>query len=74
MDDVAASGAQAYVAGELGHHDALRAARLGVTALCTLHSNTERLALAPLGRRLREMLPGIEVRVSEVDADPFRVE
>jgi dinuclear metal center YbgI/SA1388 family protein len=73
VDDAAAAGAQVFLAGELGHHDALRAARLGLTVLCTLHSNTERLALPPLARRMRERLPGVEVRVSEADRDPFRI-
>jgi dinuclear metal center YbgI/SA1388 family protein len=73
LEDAAAAGAHVFVAGELGHHDALRATRLGLTALCTLHSNTERLALEPLARRLRDRLPGAKVRVSESDADPFRI-
>jgi putative NIF3 family GTP cyclohydrolase 1 type 2 len=73
LDDVLAARADLYVAGELGHHDALRAARGGVVALCTLHSNTERLALPPLAARLRERLAGVDVRVSEADADPFAI-
>jgi dinuclear metal center YbgI/SA1388 family protein len=73
LDDVVASGADLYVAGELGHHDALRAARAGLVALCTLHSNTERVAMEPLARRLRGLLCGVDVVVSETDADPFAV-
>ena len=64
----------ALVCGELGHHDALRAGRLGLAALCTLHSNTERLATQPLAERLRTALgPSVPVHVSQRDADPFRV-
>lgn len=73
VDDAAREGAELYLVGELGHHDALRAARLGLTALCTLHSHTERLALPALAARLRRALPGVQVEVSARDRDPFEV-
>jgi dinuclear metal center YbgI/SA1388 family protein len=74
LDDARRAGADALVCGELGHHDALRAGRLGLAALCTLHSNTERLATQPLAERLRTALgPSVPVHVSQRDADPFRV-
>lgn len=73
LEDVVALGADLFVTGELGHHHALRLARAGVASLCALHSNTERLALAPLARRLGERLSGVAVHVSAVDRDPFRV-
>src|SRR5207253_8072219 len=49
LDDVIAHHADLYLTGELPHHDALRAAKAGVTVVCTLHSNSERAVL----RRLR---------------------
>ena len=67
----AAAGAGLFVAGELRHHDALAAARAGVTVVCTLHSNSERAALRGLSARLAERLPGLEPSVSARDADPF---
>jgi len=73
VDDAVAAGADLYLVGELGHHDALRAARLGLTAVCTLHSNTERLALPGLAERLRAALPELEVHESRRDRDPFRL-
>jgi dinuclear metal center YbgI/SA1388 family protein len=73
LDDVVASGAQLYVAGELAHHDALRGARAGLAVACTLHSNTERAAMPSLARRLREHLLGVDVQVSEADVDPFTI-
>lgn len=71
MDDAAARGAELYLTGELKHHDALRAARLGMTVVCVLHSNSERAALKPLRARLADLLKGVDVRLSERDRDPF---
>ena len=73
VDDASREGAELYLVGELGHHDALRAARVGLTALCTLHSHTERLALPALAARLRQLLPGVEAEVSTRDRDPFEL-
>jgi dinuclear metal center YbgI/SA1388 family protein len=74
LRDAAAAGAEALLCGELGHHDALEAVRLGLCALCTLHSNTERLALPTLAERLRAALgASVPVHQSRRDADPFRV-
>jgi dinuclear metal center YbgI/SA1388 family protein len=60
-----------YLTGELPHHDALRAAAAGVTVVCTLHSNSERATLKRLQARLGEEAPGVAVRISESDRDPF---
>lgn len=65
--------ADLFVTGELRHHDALRAARAGLTVICTLHSNSERATLAKLAERLREKVPGIEFVVSREDRDPFTI-
>jgi dinuclear metal center YbgI/SA1388 family protein len=71
LDAAIELGAQAIVTGEVRHHDALRAAARGVTVICALHSNSERIALAPLATRLRAALPGVTVTLSTVDRDPF---
>jgi dinuclear metal center YbgI/SA1388 family protein len=73
LDDVLAAGADFYLTGEVRHHDALRAAEAGLTLVCALHSNSERGALARLGERLAERLPGLAWSQSRADADPFRV-
>ena len=73
LDAAAAQGAELYLTGELKHHDALRAARLGMTAVCVLHSNSERATLSVLRRRLVELLPGLTAEPAESDRDPFRV-
>ncbi len=62
-----------YLTGELPHHDALAAAAAGVTVVCALHSNSERAALRRLKERIEADAPGLEVRVSESDRDPFVV-
>jgi dinuclear metal center YbgI/SA1388 family protein len=64
-------GADVMVVGELGHHEALRAARAGITVLATLHSHTERLALPKLRAMLNSYLPTLSVHLSAVDVDPF---
>lgn len=69
--DAVARGAQLYLTGEMRHHDALAAARAGVTVVCTLHSNSERATLPRLKARLEAALPGLAVRVSARDRDPF---
>jgi dinuclear metal center YbgI/SA1388 family protein len=65
--------ADVFVTGELRHHDALKAARAGMTVFCTLHSNSERATLPKLAERLRERVSGIEFVVSKEDRDPFVV-
>jgi putative NIF3 family GTP cyclohydrolase 1 type 2 len=61
------------VAGEVRHHDALRAAEAGVTVVCALHSNSERITLEPLRLRIASALPGLELATSRVDRDPFAI-
>ncbi len=72
LDLAAARGAELYVTGELRHHDALRAARLGMTAVCVLHSNSERCVLDRVAKTLAKELD-VSVQVSEEDTDPFRI-
>ena len=65
--------ADLYLTGEMRHHDAIKAARAGVTVVCTLHSNSERLALRRLKARLAATLPNLPVILSRTDRDPFQV-
>lgn len=62
-----------YITGEMRHHDALRAARSGVSVICTLHSHSERLTLARLAEMMRSRLPALDVRLSAADRDPFAI-
>lgn len=71
INDALGQAAEFYLTGEVRHHDALRAAERGMTVVCTLHSNSERAVLKRVATRLGEKLPGVCVRISEADRDPF---
>jgi dinuclear metal center YbgI/SA1388 family protein len=73
VNDAIAGRAELYLTGELRHHDALKAARAGMTVVCTLHSNSERAALGRLAAMLVERLPGLDVVQSAADRDPFAI-
>jgi dinuclear metal center YbgI/SA1388 family protein len=73
LTDAIAKKADLYLTGELRHHDALRARHAGVCVICTLHSNSERVALAHYVRRLGEALPAITFQMSQRDRDPFSI-
>jgi dinuclear metal center YbgI/SA1388 family protein len=65
VPEAAASGAQAYVTGDLDYHDALLAHSLGLTAIDAGHAATELPSLAPLAKRLAQMVD-VPVEVSRV--------
>ncbi len=71
--DVIASKADLYITGELRHHSVLELQRAGVNVLCTLHTNSERLVLQHLARRLKSALPAFEFIVSSDDRDPLSI-
>lgn len=73
LDHAIAAKAQLFLTGEVRHHDALRAAGAGVTVVCTLHSNSERVALGRLAANLAERLPDLPVVLSRTDRDPFQI-
>jgi len=73
LGEVIRMGAEVYLTGELPHHDALRAAREGITVLCALHSNSERRALGALCERLAEQVLDVHWMLSEADRDPYTV-
>ena len=73
MEDAFRAGAEVFVTGEVRHHDALSAARRGVTVVATLHSNSERAAVRAYAARLGARLPGVTVMASVADTDPFTV-
>jgi len=71
--EAADAGAKLYLTGEIRHHDALAAAAKGMTVVCLGHSNSERLAMPALSKRLRRACPGLNVVVSKRDVDPFEI-
>ncbi len=66
-----ASACDVIVTGEIRHHDALSILRAGKTAIALGHWESERPALAPLGKRLKQMLGAIDIRLSRKDTPPF---
>jgi dinuclear metal center YbgI/SA1388 family protein len=73
IPDALAARADLLLTGELRHHDALRALASGLSLVCTLHSASERPALAALAERLRARLAGATVLLSAADRDPFDI-
>jgi len=70
--DAMARGCDFYLTGELKHHQALEIQERGkMTAVCVGHSNSERLALPVMAKRLRQACKGLDVRVSKKDHDPL---
>ena len=64
-------GAEAFVTGEMKHHEVLAALHAGVGLLLAGHTNTERGYLPRLADQLRAKVQGIDVRISEKDRDPL---
>ena len=73
LDDAISQRADLYLTGEMRHHDAIKAARAGVTVVCVLHSNSERAVMRRLKSRLEQALPGLTCLLSKADRDPFEV-
>jgi dinuclear metal center YbgI/SA1388 family protein len=71
LESAAKAGAEVFVTGEMRHHDAVLAAKRGITCVATLHSNSERAGVRAYATRLAAALPGVAVSTSEADADPF---
>jgi dinuclear metal center YbgI/SA1388 family protein len=65
IPEVAASGADAYVSGDIDYHDALLAESLGLTVIDPGHAATELPSLGPLAKRLATLV-NVPVEVSEV--------
>lgn len=65
IPEVAASGAHAYVTGDVDYHDALLAESLGLTVIDAGHAATELPSLQPLATRL-DALVDVTVEVSRV--------
>jgi dinuclear metal center YbgI/SA1388 family protein len=65
IPEVAASGADAYVTGDVDYHDAVLAESLGLSVIDAGHAATELPSLGPLAARLAELVD-VPVEVSEV--------
>ncbi len=64
--------ADVIITGEIRHHDALTIQRRDCTAIVLGHWASERPVLTSLAKRLETALPGVELRISKADRDPFQ--
>ncbi len=71
LDAACAAGAEAFVTGELKHHEVLSALSRDCAVILAGHTATERGYLPRFAARLRERLPAAEIRVSGADTDPL---
>jgi dinuclear metal center YbgI/SA1388 family protein len=67
-----AQGCDAFLTGEMRHHDVLAALAAGCAVILGGHTNTERGYLPRLQQRLREALGDVSVNISQRDRDPLR--
>lgn len=65
-------GAQAFITGEMKHHEALGALDLGLSLVLAGHTQTERGYLPTLARRLHDLNPALCATVSRTDRAPLR--
>ncbi len=61
------------ITGEMRHHDVLNFRARGTHVILTEHTNTERGYLPYLAQDLRKTCPGLEVLLSQLDADPLEI-
>ena len=66
--------ADLLLTGEMRHHDILARVSDGTSVVVTDHTNTERGYLPRLAEILEQRLPGVEIRVSQLDRDPLAFE
>ncbi len=71
--DAIGADATFYLTGEIGHHEALEAARAGMTVVALGHGNSERAAMRRLADALADALPKLRVAYAESDRDPLQV-
>ena len=71
IGDAIRAGVDAYVTGDLKHHQALGAAAAGLTVIDAGHHGTERPFVPVLARSLADAVPAGEVLVSDRSTDPF---
>lgn len=69
----ACRGADAFVTGEMKHHEALEAARLGLSCVVAGHYETERPAVGFLGAYLRKRFPGTGFLESKEEGNVLEV-
>lgn len=72
LGPAADQGCDVFLTGEMRHHEILSALERGIAVVLAGHTNTERGYMPAFAKRLAEVAPSIEFRVSEVDRAPVR--
>ena len=67
----ACRGADAFVTGEMKHHEALEAARLGLTCVVAGHYETEVVFREFLAAYLKKRVPDTAFLISKAETPPF---
>lgn len=67
----ACRGADAYLTGEMRHHEALEAVRTGLTCVVAGHYETEKVFAEFLASYLRKRIPDTAFLLSQVEKPPF---
>jgi putative NIF3 family GTP cyclohydrolase 1 type 2 len=67
----AAAGAEVLVTGDVKHHDALLATKLGLALVDPGHFAGERPVVGETAAWLRRRLPALAIDESRVDGEPF---
>lgn len=73
LEEARRQGCRAFVTGEMKHHEVLEAVRTGVSVILAGHTATERGYLPVLRERLKGLLAGVPISVSQADKDPLRL-
>ncbi len=71
LHDAIREDCQAFITGEMRHHQVIDALHAGLAVMLCGHTNTERGYLRRLADRLGEELAGVEIICSEADRDPL---
>lgn len=73
IDAAIAHNCDAFVTGEMSHHETLAANDAGLSIILAGHTETERGYLPVLASRMQKLAPALEVVISRADASPFQV-
>lgn len=72
LGDAAAKGCQAFVTGEVKHHELIEAENLGVTLVAAGHYDTEEVVVRPLLELLQSRFPGVSFARAQSSHRPAR--
>ncbi len=72
IEYAASAGCDAYITGDLSHHDFLKSAECGITLIAAGHFETETIVLKPLIEYLQNHTEGVQYILAEANIPVFR--